>query len=196
MINLNELQQQLNQKNTQPALELPAANPAAAIAADEPAQVAEPAEKQGRAALKMQLDEELKQWKSRCAALAAERELALALSGQALLPGVAGQLLRLWRDTVVAQPEAQGHGFEVKSADGRQLGDAVKEWLQSPEFQHFRVAGTRGGTAVRSEAASATERSVAAGSTPRSLNEIVIHQWRQRSARQPQGEVGGMWPNR
>lgn len=192
MIDLNVLQQELQLKNNQATAEVVAAE---VPAAESPA-VEQPAEGQGRAAVKMQLEEELKQWKNRCAGLAAERELALALSGQAILPGVAGQLLRLFRDRVVAEPAVQGAGFEVKSADGRPIGDAVTDWLKSPEFQHFRPAGTRGGTATRSETAAAGGQSVNAASPPKSLNEIVIHQWRQRSGRAPQGEQAGLWPSR
>ena len=193
MIDLNRIQLELQLKNSQPSAVGEVADvPAAESPAEEP-----PAEVQGRAAMKMQLEEELKQWKNRCASLAAERELALALSGQAILPGVAGQLLRLFRDRVVAEPAGQGAGFEVKSADGRAIGDAVKDWLGSPEFQHFRPAGTRGGTATRSETGQAAGGpGVNAANPPRSLNEIVIHQWRQRSGRVPQGDQAGAWPNR
>ena len=194
MIDLNRIQQELQLKNSQALAGVVAAE---VPAAESPA-VEQPAEGQGRAAMKMQLEEELKQWKNRCASLAAERELALALSGQALLPGVAGQLLQLLRGRVVAEPAGhQAAGFEVKSADGRPIGDAVTDWLKSPEFQHFRPAVTRGGTATRNETAHAAGvTGASAANPPKSLNEMVIHQWRQRSGRPSQGEQAGAWPNR
>lgn len=134
--------------------------------------------------------QEVEIWKSKCASLAAERELAVALTGQPLLPGVAGQLIELLKTKIVANANAN-QGFEIKSNDGRSLNDAVRDWLSKPEFQHFRQALTKGGTATRTETA-ATERMVSTTSqSAKSLNEVVIHQWRQRMNRP--SPTGG-WP--
>jgi hypothetical protein len=68
----------------------------------------------------------------------------------------------------------------------------VKEWLKQPEFQHFRPAITRGGTASRTEA-QVTERTIGDINKEKSLNEIVINQWRQRQ-NQPSAQIKPMWP--
>lgn len=125
------------------------------------------------------MKQELEVWKARCAALAAERELAITLTGQPLLPGVAGQLIQLLKSQIVASYEEKT-GFEVKTTDGRNVGDAIREWLDKPEYQHFRQAMTKGGTANRSETA-ATDRLNARNLPGQSLNEFIINQWRQRS---------------
>ena len=139
------------------------------------------------------LEMELKLWKEKCSVMAAERELALALSGESLLPGVAPQLMKLWQDRIVAVADDK-LGFQVKSSDGRALAEAVKDWLLSPDFQHFRTAGYKGGTATRTESA-ATQRSVS-GTTPiQTLNESVIHQWRQRAQRAQSTTPAGYWPS-
>lgn len=135
------------------------------------------------------LKEELEQWKQRCAGLAAERELAISLSGQSILPGVATQLMRLFRDKVVVQAD-ESQGWAVRSNDGRLLNDAVKEWLQSPEYQHFRVASTKGGTAQRTET-NAVNKTVHNNLPVKSLNELVINQWKQRSSA---SGTGSLWP--
>jgi len=136
-------------------------------------------------------EEELQYLKTRCLDLLKERELAIALTSESLLPGVASQLLSLWKDNVVAQPDEK-QGFNVRSSDGRPLSEAIKDWLQRPEYRHFRPANTRGGTAQRTETA-ATHRVVNVTSSPpsKTLNEIVINQWRQRS-QVPSTSAG--WP--
>ncbi|MFM7130912.1 MAG: hypothetical protein ACKO0V_16300, partial [bacterium] len=88
---------------------------------------------------------ELDHWKKQCAVMAAERELAMAISGESLLPGVSGQLIQLLRERVITKFNDQNL-VEVTSTDGRSVAESVKEWLKQPEFHHFRPAITRGGT--------------------------------------------------
>lgn len=190
MIDLNEIQSRLTPINTAqaPPLNLNEPEPEPLKIETSP----EVPESQNQDPVKKQAEVELAEWKNRCAGLAVERELALALSGQALLPGVTSQLMRLMREKVVAEPDGS-KGFQVKATDGRPLADAVKDWLLSPEYSHFRVAASRGGTAIRSET-SATDRSVPSSAAPKNLNEIVIQQWRQRAARPGISDAGVTWP--
>jgi hypothetical protein len=134
---------------------------------------------------------EIELWRSRYASMAVERELAIALSGESLLPGVAVQLIQLMRERVVTK-FSDNNGLEVVSLDGRCVAESVKEWLKQPEFQHFRPAITRGGTASRTEA-QVTERTIGDINKEKSLNEIVINQWRQRQ-NQPSAQIKPMWP--
>jgi hypothetical protein len=132
-------------------------------------------------AVKPDREGEIQSLKTLCGHLCVEKELALALSGESLVPGGAAQLLSLWRDRLVAKPNDR-NAFEVASTDGRPVAIAVKEWLKQPEYRHFLTAATRGGIARKSEAP-AGEYAADANSAlqPKSLNEYVIHQWRARS---------------
>lgn len=190
MIDLNEIQSRLTTFNAGQAALSNLNEPEAEQAEIET--FPEVAESQNQDSVKNQVEEELAEWRNRCAGLAVERELALALSGQALLPGVTNQLMRLMREKVVAEPDGS-KGFQVKATDGRSLADAVKDWLLSPEYSHFRVAASRGGTAIRSET-SATDRSVPTSAAPKNLNEIVIQQWRQRASRPGISDASVAWP--
>lgn len=182
MIDINEIALTHQPENPENTGQNPP--PKAAAAVQQPDDELKPASEP-----QQKLLQEVETWKSRCATLAAERELAVALTGQPLLPGVAGQLIELLKSKIVSSPNER-QGFDVKSADGRGLADAVRDWLNKPEFQHFRQAITKGGTATRTESA-ATERLVSTSQPARSLNEIVIQQWRQRSSR-PSSSNG--WP--
>lgn len=135
---------------------------------------------------------EIELWKNRCAAITVEKELALALSGESLLPGVTGQLIQLLRDRVVIKFNDK-NGLEVVSTDGRVIADSVKDWLKQPEFLHFRPAITRGGTASRTET-QVTERNLGDINKEKSLNEIVINQWRQRQNQQTGLVHKPTWP--
>lgn len=190
MIDLNELQSRLTPSNAAQSSPSNLNEPDSGQAEIET--LPEVSESQNQESIKKQVEVELAEWKNRCAGLAVERELALALSGQALLPGVTSQLMRLMREKVVAEPDAS-KGFQVKATDGRPLADAVKDWLLSAEYSHFRVAATRGGTAIRSET-SATDRSVPTSAAPKNLNEIVIQQWRQRASRPGISDASVGWP--
>ena len=129
---------------------------------------------ESKADVDSQIRSELEIWKGRCAAMAVERELAMALSSESLLPGVTGQLIQLMRERVVTKFNEK-NGVEVVSSDGRGVAESVKEWLKQPEFHHFRPAITRGGTASRTEA-QVTERTIGDINKDKSLNEIVINQ--------------------
>lgn len=71
------------------------------------------------------------------------RELALALSGQQLVPGAAWQLTKLWEgefDVIES-----GDGYRVVSKDLKSPADWVREKLASEEYAHFVKAEARGG---------------------------------------------------
>lgn len=135
---------------------------------------------------------ELDHWKNLCANMAVERELAVAISGESLLPGVSGQLIQLLRERVVTKFNDKNF-VEVSSTDGRSVVESVKEWLKQPEFHHFRPAITRGGTASRTET-QVTERSLGDLNKEKSLNEMVINQWRQKQNQQSGLVQKPMWP--
>lgn len=137
-------------------------------------------------------DSQLSALKRKCLNLAKERALALAISGESLIPGVTDQLLTLLKDRVIAE-EAGEHEIRVMSRDGRSVTEAVKEWLASPEFRHFRPAGNRGGVLRKSET---TLNEGSPGFTPeppqaRSLNDLVIERWKNRT--RTRGKEG-LWP--
>jgi len=138
-----------------------------------------------------QLTNELMALKRKCLSLAAERELAMSLSSEALIPGVTDQLVKLLKDRVVAE-ETADQGIRVRSRDGRPLGEAVKEWLGSPEYRHFRVASSRGGVLRRNESTmQAGHAEAVADPAGKSLNELVIERWKNRV--RSQGKEGH-WP--
>lgn len=137
------------------------------------------------------LTSELSAMKRKCLNLAAERELALALAGEALIPGVTDQLVKLLKDRIVAE-ETADHGIRVASRDGRPVGEAVKEWLGSPEYRHFRSASSRGGVLRKNESTMhAGSADFVADSSGRSLNELVIERWKNRV--RAKGKEG-LWP--
>lgn len=71
------------------------------------------------------------------------RELALALSGQQLVPGAAKQLTKLWQDEF--DVVEAGDGYRVVSKDLKSPADWVREKLASEEYAHFVKAEARGG---------------------------------------------------
>jgi len=134
---------------------------------------------------------ELSALKRKCLNLAAERELALALAGEALIPGVTDQLLKLLKDRIVAE-ETADQGIRVASRDGRPVAEAVKEWLGSHEYRHFRSANSRGGVLRRNESTMhAGTAEIVADPAGRSLNELVIERWKNRV--RTKGKEG-FWP--
>jgi hypothetical protein len=138
------------------------------------------------------MEQELQEWKDRCSVMAAERELAMALSGESIRPGAASQLMKLWSDRIISKIDEKS-SIKVQSDDGRNLADAVKDWLQSPDFAHFRTASHKGGTAARTESG-VTERTVPATLQAKNLNESVIQHWRQRALKSDQSLQRGLWP--
>ena len=111
-----------------------------------------------------------------------DRELATALVGKPLVPGAAAQLIRLWRDAFeVIDGDGDG-AIRVVSREGRSVDQAVADRLSGPEFAHFCLPSSRGGTGHRGQNRSATP--APAPPAPRTLGEAVLHQWREASARQ------------
>ncbi len=104
-----------------------------------------------------------------------DRELATALAGKPLVPGAATQLICLWRDAFEVIDDAGS--IRVVSREGRNVGQAVADRLAGPEFAHFCLPSSRGGTGHRGQSRSAT--SAPAPPAPRTLGEAVVHQWRE-----------------
>ncbi|MBI1325033.1 hypothetical protein GC170_17860 [bacterium] len=129
--------------------------------------------------------------KRKCMNLATERELALALAAEPLIPGVSDQLVKLLKDRIVAEV-TDDHEIRVRSRDGRPVADAVKDWLGSAEYRHFRTPGSRGGVLRKSESTmhSGTAETVS-DTSGRSLNEMVIERWKHRTRSQGKD---GLWP--
>jgi len=126
-------------------------------------------------------DRRLAELERTCKAAVRDRELATALAGKPLVAGAAAQLIKLWRDDFDAYEE---HGeFKAAARDGRTINQVVNAWLASPEYAHFCLPTSRGGTGDRDGS-----RPASAGSTPnapRNLGESVIHRWREESAARP-----------
>jgi hypothetical protein len=111
-----------------------------------------------------------------------DRELATALVGKSLVPGAAAQLIKLWRDDFEVVDE-DGE-IQVLARDGRGVDQAVLDRLNGPEFAHFCLPSSRGGTGAKGQNRSS---SVApAPASPKTLGEAVLLKWRE-SALQPQG---------
>jgi hypothetical protein len=109
-----------------------------------------------------------------------DRELATALAGRPLVAGAAAQLIKLWRDDFDAYEE--GGAYKVASKDGRPVSQVVGEWLGAPEFAHFCLPTSRGGTGARDVNKPA---GAAAPPAPRNLGEAVVNKWREESAARP-----------
>ncbi len=118
-----------------------------------------------------------------------DRDLATALVGKPLVPGAAGQLIKLWRDDFEVIDE--GGSIRVFSKDGRAVDQAVLDRLEGPEFAHFCLPSSRGGTGARGQNRSATPGPQAAG--PRTLGEAVVTRWREAEARTQGGASPARW---
>ena len=121
-----------------------------------------------------------------------DRELATALVGKPLVPGAAAQLIRLWRDgfEVIDDDGA----IRVVSKEGRSVDQAVSDRLSGPEFAHFCLPSSRGGTGQRGQNRAATPSP--APSAPRTLGEAVVNQWREAASRNPASAVATGWGRR
>jgi hypothetical protein len=108
-----------------------------------------------------------------------DRELATALVGKSLVAGAASQLIKLWRDDFEVVDEAGE--IRVLARDGRGVEQAVAERLAGPEFAHFCLPSSRGGTGVRGQNRSASPAPQPPG--PRTLGEAVVMQWREAASR-------------
>jgi len=118
-----------------------------------------------------------------------DRELATALVGKPLVPGAATQLIRLWRDEFEAVDE--GGSIRVLTRDGRGVAQAVADRLAGPEFAHFCLPSSRGGTGAKGQNRSATPDTPP--SAPRTLGEAVIMRWREAAARAPGSPPNAGW---
>ena len=121
-----------------------------------------------------------------------DRELATALVGKPLVPGAAAQLIRLWRDAFEVIDD--DGTIRVVSLEGRSVDRAVADRLAGPEFAHFCLPASRGGTGSRGQNRSATPP--AAPPSPRTLGEAVIHQWREWTSRDPVSSGSPGWGRR
>ena len=110
-----------------------------------------------------------------------DRELATALVGKPLVPGAASQLIKLWRDDFEVVDE-DGE-IRILARDGRAVGQEVADRLNGPEFAHFCLPSSRGGTVSKGQNRSASP--APAPAPPRTLGEAILLQWRE-SAPRPQ----------
>lgn len=108
-----------------------------------------------------------------------DRELATALAGRPLVSGAVPQLLKLWRDEFDVVEERGA--YRVVARDGRAVAEAVAERLGGPEYAHFRLPTTRGGTAA--QGAGRTSAPAAAAPAARTLGEAAIRRWQEAAAR-------------
>ncbi len=121
-----------------------------------------------------------------------DRELATALVGKPLVPGAATQLICLWRDAFEVIDD--DGVIQVVSKEGRSVAQAVADRLSGPEFAHFCLPSSRGGTGQRGQNRSATPSP--APSAPRTLGEAVVNQWREAASRNPAGSNSPGWGRR
>lgn len=118
-----------------------------------------------------------------------DRELATALVGKPLVPGAATQLIRLWRDEFEAVDE--GGSIRVLARDGRGVDQAVADHLSGPDFAHFCLPSSRGGTGAKGQSHSATPAPPPA--SPQTLGEAVLSRWREAAARAPGSPPNAGW---
>ncbi len=121
-----------------------------------------------------------------------DRELATALVGKPLVAGAASQLIQLWRDDFEVVDE--GGEIRVLARDGRGVDRAVADRLAGPEFAHFCLPSSRGGTGARGQNRSATPAPPPAA--PRTLGEAVVTQWREAAARSQGPPAPAGWGRR
>jgi hypothetical protein len=117
-----------------------------------------------------------------CKTAVRERELATALAGKPLVEGAVGQLIKLLRDDFEVYEE--NGGYTVTARDGRSVAQVVAEVLGSPEYSHFCLASSRGGTGARG-GNRPHDMGVNAG-RPKNLGEAIVMKWREDSAKQPE----------
>jgi hypothetical protein len=107
-----------------------------------------------------------------------DRELATTLAGRPLVSGAAGQLIKLWSDELDVYQESGE--YKVVSRDGRPVSQWVAERLGGPEFAHFCLPSSRGGSGARGLSQSGAAARVAPST--RTLGEAIISQWRESAA--------------
>ncbi len=75
---------------------------------------------------------------------AIDGDMARELAGQKLVPGAAEQLCHLWRSQLVAEPH--GDSYRVQTPTFQSVKDFVSTQLAQPNYAHFLMPGTSGGT--------------------------------------------------
>ncbi len=76
-----------------------------------------------------------------------DRELATALAGKPLVAGAATQLIRLWRDDLDVYEESGE--YRVAARDGRAVAQWVADRLGNPDYAHFCLPPSRGGSGAK-----------------------------------------------
>jgi hypothetical protein len=107
-----------------------------------------------------------------------DRELATALAGKPLVAGAATQLIRLWRDDLDVYEESGE--YKVAARDGRPVVQWVADRLGNPDYAHFCLPPSRGGTGAKGLSQSGGPG--AAAPSAKTLGEAVISQWRASAA--------------
>jgi hypothetical protein len=115
-----------------------------------------------------------------------DRELATALAGKPLVAGAATQLIRLWRDDLDVYEESGE--YKVAARDGRPLVQWVADRLANPDFAHFCLPPSRGGSGAKGLSQSGGAGGAAAPA--KTLGEAVISQWRESVAGRPAPTTG------
>lgn len=89
-------------------------------------------------------DAKLAETEDRSKRWARDKEIAVALADQPLVPGAAAQLSRLFRDDFETVPD--GESWKVQARDGKPVAEYIRERLATPEYAHFVPADKRGGS--------------------------------------------------
>jgi hypothetical protein len=121
-----------------------------------------------------------------------DRELATALVGKPLVSGAATQLIKLWRDDFEVIDD--DGAIRITARDGRSVDQAVAERLAGPEFAHFCLPSSRGGTGSKGQ-----NRSAEPGprpTAPKNLGEAVLIQWREAASRPQSSLTPAGWGRR
>jgi hypothetical protein len=126
-------------------------------------------------------DERVAELERACKSAVRDRELATVLAGRSLVSCAPAQLIKLWREEFEAYEE--DGSYKVAARDGRSVGQAVNDWLASPEYSHFCLPTSRGGTGARD----ANRPHNASNPTPaaKNLGEAIVMKWREESATRP-----------
>jgi hypothetical protein len=107
-----------------------------------------------------------------------DRELATALAGKPLVTGAATQLIRLWHDDLDVYEESGE--YKVAARDGRPVAQWVADRLANPDFAHFCLPTSRGGSGAKGLSQSGGPGGAAP--TARTLGEAIISQWRESAS--------------
>lgn len=83
-----------------------------------------------------------------------DRELATSLAGKPLVAGAAVQLIRLWSDDLDVYEESGE--YRVAARDGRTVAQWVADRLGKPDYAHFCLPPSRGGSGAKGLSQSGT----------------------------------------